>query len=154
MFKMDCLTAFGPSLVIFLWILVAMISGLGPLANLEFSGSFHAYNGTYIPGLAMVSGDAMEDTDCGAMCVMDWECTGYCVDWVTPDTGYCSLVRQSNPLSMSEVQLGSTFYRKITNISIMIRGLCVKTQRSLTEQTFSEAYTWGRERFVFQFILC
>ena len=153
MFKMDCLSAFSPSLVILMLNLVAMISGLDPLANQEFSGRFKAYNGTYIPGLAAVSGDAMEDMDCGAMCVMDWGCTGYCVDWVTSDIGYCSLVRQSNPLSVSDVQFGSTFYRKITNISIMIRGLCVKTERTLAEQTFSETYTWGRERLVFKFIL-
>jgi hypothetical protein len=68
-----------------------------------------------------VADDVVDEIDCGVWCVMDWGCTGYSVDWVTPDAGYCMLVRQEDPILVLEYLEGYIFYRENSAIVFPIK---------------------------------
>ncbi|KAK2166606.1 hypothetical protein LSH36_37g04029 [Paralvinella palmiformis] len=78
------------------------------------NASFRRHQGMYYSKTRLAIDDTMSGIECSLWCLSNWVCTGYQLQWIKPDSGYCLITRESNPLSNLVHDPGYTFFETIS----------------------------------------
>ena len=95
--------------VVFLWMATTMES---VDAQMAANATFRSHPGKYTSGSIRVYDSVVSQTDCSLWCLSNWICTGYLIMWITPDSGLCTITRDTNPLDSLVDDPNYTFYGK------------------------------------------